>query len=538
MTVFVTLVVVPTIAIVLLAAIWAVDAGAHDGQVMRNTSVGAVGVGGLSGSDARTEIEALANQIESADVVIELPWGTEAVSNAELGVKIDVDATIDQVLDAGRDGRMLDRPVDWLGSLLSHREVEPVVDVDPQRAAATLAALEGDHRIEPVEPNFSGDEHGFELIAGSKGVALNVDDAVADLLQQARTATVAPSLLVHQRDVLPQIPDESVTQLMETAEQQSDDELTITIAGTTAQVPARLFRGAYRLAIDDDEASLAVDHDEVSGGLAFLFSLSELGQTSTPATFAVDEAGAVQVDPGTPGTACCTPESGQRVADALLTETDQVAVDLREIPDPHDEVWASELGIGAMVSEFTTRHAAGQSRVTNIQRMADIVRGTVIEPGELFSLNEAVGKRTREKGFVGGGVIYNGEFTNDIGGGVSQFATTLFNAAWFGGLDFEEYQAHTIYISRYPYGREATVSWPAPDLKIRNTTPHGILIWPSYDSGSITVRLYSTPFVSVEQTGQYTSRGSSWCSVTTERTRTYADGQSAVDNTTASYRSC
>ena len=538
MTVFVTLVVVPTIAIVLLTASWAVDAGAHEGQVMRNTAVGGVGVGGLSTSDARTEIEALANQLESADVVIELPWGTEAVSNAELGVQIDVDATLDQLLDAGRDGRMLERPVDWLGSLVSHREVEPVVEVDPQRAAATLAALEGDHRIEPVEPDFSGDEHGFELIPGSKGVALNVDDAVADLLQQARAATVAPSLLVHQRDVHAQIPDETVTELMAVAEDQSDDELTITIAGTTAQVPARLFRGAYRLAIEENEAALAIDQDEVSGGLAFLFSLSELGQTSTAATFSVDEAGAVQIDPGTPGTACCTPESAQRVADALLAETEEIAVELREIPDPHDANWATELGIGSMVSEFTTRHPAGQSRVTNIQRMADIVRGTVIEPGEVFSLNETVGKRTREKGFVGGGVIYNGEFTNDIGGGVSQFATTLFNAAWFAGLEFDEYQAHTIYISRYPYGREATVSWPAPDLKIRNTTPHGILIWPSYDSGSITVRLYSTPFASVEQTGQYTSRGASWCSVTTERTRTYAEGTSAVDSTTASYRSC
>jgi vancomycin resistance protein YoaR len=276
----------------------------------------------------------------------------------------------------------------------------------------------------------------------------------------------------------------------------------------------------------------------VGSGLAFLFSLSGLGQPSTPATFSVNEEQAVVIDPGTPGTACCTAESAQEVAAALLSGQAEVAVDLREVPDPHDAVWAEGLGIQSMVSEFTTRHAAGQSRVTNIQRMADIVRGTVIEPGELFSLNETVGQRTREKGFVGGGVIYNGEFTNDIGGGVSQFATTLFNAAWFAGLEFEEYQAHTIYISRYPYGREATVSWPAPDLKIRNTTPHGILVWPSYDAGSITVRLYSTPFVSVEQTGQYTSRGTSWCSVTTERTRTYADGQSAVDTTTASYRSC
>ncbi len=538
MTVFVTLVVVPTVATVILAALWAVDAGAHEGQVMRNTVVGGVAVGGLSASDARTEIQALANQIETTDVVVELPWGTEAVSNAELGVQIDVEATLDELLDAGRDGRMLDRPVDWLGSLLSNREVDPVVDVDPQRAAASLAALEADHRIEPVEPNFTGDENGFELIPGTKGIALNVDDAVADLLQQARAATVAPSLLVHQRDVHPLVPDETVSELMAEANDQSDGEMTITIAGTTAQVPAPLFRSAYRLDIQDGEAALTVDTDEVGSGLAFLFSLSELGQPSTPATFSVDEEQKVVIDPGAPGTACCTPESAEAVAAALLAGETEVAVDLREVPDPNDAEWAEGLGIQAMVSEFTTRHAAGQSRVTNIQRMADIVRGTVIEPGELFSLNETVGKRTREKGFVGGGVIYNGEFTNDIGGGVSQFATTLFNAAWFAGLEFEEYQAHTIYISRYPYGREATVSWPAPDLKIRNTTPHGILIWPSYDAGSITVRLYSTPFVSVEQTGQYTSRGTSWCSVTTERTRTYADGESAVDSTTASYRSC
>ncbi len=538
MTVFVTLVVAPIVATVMLTALWAVDAGAHEGQIMRNTVVGGVAVGGLAASDARTEVQALANQIETTEVVIDLPWGTEAVSNAELGVKIDIDATLGDLLDAGRDGRMLDRPVNWLGSLVSNREIQPVVEVDPQRAAATLAALEADHRVEPVEPDFTGDENGFELIPGTKGTALNVDDAVADLLQQARAATVAPSLLVHQRDVHPLVSDETVTELMAVAHDQSESELSITIADTTAPVPARLFRSAYRLDIEGNEASLTVDTEEVGSGLAFLFSLSGLGQPSTPATFSVNEEQAVVIDPGTPGTACCTPESAERVAAALLSSQAEVAVDLREVPDPHDAVWAEGLGIQSMVSEFTTRHAAGQSRVTNIQRMADIVRGTVIEPGELFSLNETVGQRTREKGFVGGGVIYNGEFTNDIGGGVSQFATTLFNAAWFAGLDFEEYQAHTIYISRYPYGREATVSWPAPDLKIRNTTPHGILVWPSYDAGSITVRLYSTPFVSVEQTGQYTSRGTSWCSVTTERTRTYADGQSAVDSTTASYRSC
>ncbi len=539
MTVFVTLVLIPAVATLFLSILWVVDAEAHEGQVMRNTTVGGVQVGGMSRSDARAGLEELADQIESTDVVIELPWGVESVTNAELGVSIDVDATLDGLFRAGRDGRVLDRPVDWLGSLLSHREVDLAVVADPQRAAATLLAIEGDqHHVEPIEPDFVGTEHGFELVPGSPGVALDVDDAIADVTQQAQAARVAPSLRVEQRQVLPRISDGAVTALMAVADEQSAGELTITIGDLVADVPARLFRGAYRLEVDGDDASLAIDSDEVSAGLGFLFSLSDLGRPSQPASFAVTDDQKVEIDPGAPGTACCDSASAQRVADALLAGTEAVEAELRPVSDAHDLEWAESLGIDNMVSEFTTNHPAGESRVTNIHRMADIVRGAIIPPGEVFSLNEVVGKRTRENGFVGGGVIYNGKFTNDVGGGVSQFATTLFNAAWFAGLDFDEYQAHTIYISRYPYGREATVSWPQPDLKIRNTTPYGILIWPEYDASSITVRLYSTPYVTVEQIGQYTSRGSNWCSVTTERSRTYADGTTEVDSTVASYRSC
>ncbi|MGZ4727848.1 MAG: VanW family protein, partial [Acidimicrobiales bacterium] len=183
------------------------------------------------------------------------------------------------------------------------------------------------------------------------------------------------------------------------------------------------------------------------------------------------------------------------------------------------------------------RYPAGQERVVNIHRIADIVRGMVIPPGETWSLNGSVGQRTTAKGFVDAPVIYNGEHDSDIGGGVSQFATTTFNAAFFGGLDFEEYQSHSLYISRYPYGREATVSWKQPDLKIKNITPYGILIWPTYTGTSLTVTLYSSPWVTGEQTGQ-TERPQGPCTkVITQRTRTWArDGHQEVDTVFATYR--
>ena len=139
----------------------------------------------------------------------------------------------------------------------------------------------------------------------------------------------------------------------------------------------------------------------------------------------------------------------------------------------------------------------------NIARISELTRGAIIEPGQRFSVNGFVGPRTVNNGFVPAAMILDGVFVDSVGGGISQYATTLFNAAFFAGLDFIEYQSHSIYLSRYPYGREATVSYPAPDLVLENNTPYGVMLWPTTDAGSITVRLYSTPWVLAEQTGQW-----------------------------------
>ena len=93
-------------------------------------------------------------------------------------------------------------------------------------------------------------------------------------------------------------------------------------------------------------------------------------------------------------------------------------------------------------------------------RAAELVNGTLLKPGEEFSLNEVVGERTAENGFTKGFIISDGVFKEDLGGGVSQVATTTFNAMFFAGLEDVEHKPHSFYIDRYPVGREATVAWP------------------------------------------------------------------------------
>ena len=153
---------------------------------------------------------------------------------------------------------------------------------------------------------------------------------------------------------------------------------------------------------------------------------------------------------------------------------------------------AQKLRITELVSEFTTNYPCCAPRVTNIKRAATLLDGTIILPGKVFSLNGALGKRTEAKGFVSAPQIFNGRFEDAVGGGISQVATTLFNAAFFSGIKLVAHRAHQFYISRYPMGREATVSWGGPELIFRNDWPAAILMKLDASDSGITVRFYST----------------------------------------------
>jgi vancomycin resistance protein YoaR len=130
--------------------------------------------------------------------------------------------------------------------------------------------------------------------------------------------------------------------------------------------------------------------------------------------------------------------------------------------------------------------------VINIKRAAQLLDGTIIPAGASFSMNAALGERTLEKGFVPAPMIAGGLLVDSVGGGISQVATTIYNAAFFAGLDLVEHTPHSFYIARYPMGREATISWGGPELVFRNDWNAAVLMKLSATDTAITVRLYSS----------------------------------------------
>jgi vancomycin resistance protein YoaR len=154
----------------------------------------------------------------------------------------------------------------------------------------------------------------------------------------------------------------------------------------------------------------------------------------------------------------------------------------------------SALGITRRLSAFTTDMGVSSSnRIWNVQLMARYIDGTVIRPGEVFSFNRVVGERTVERGFREGQMIVGSLLLPSIGGGVCQTATTLFNNAFELGLPVQRRYNHSFYISHYPLGRDATVSWGGPDLVFRNDLDRALLIKSSYTSSTLTFTFYGTP---------------------------------------------
>ena len=154
---------------------------------------------------------------------------------------------------------------------------------------------------------------------------------------------------------------------------------------------------------------------------------------------------------------------------------------------------AKALGVKEVMSTFTTTFNSGDvPRVHNIGLIAAAVHGRLVRPGEVFSMNAATGQRTAAKGYRTAHVIQNGEIVDGLGGGVCQAGTTMFNAVFFAGLPVIERRNHSLHISHYPMGRDATLDWPGTDLKFRNDSPYGIYITSRATPSTLTFTFWST----------------------------------------------
>ena len=189
------------------------------------------------------------------------------------------------------------------------------------------------------------------------------------------------------------------------------------------------------------------------------------------ASFAVD-GGKISVVPAATGLTLDVPRSvaggagGRRAAAESRRHARVLGAAARSVTTAA----AQAMGITGTVGSYETFYGGDPNRIHNVQLVAHLVDNKLIAPGATFSFNGTTGERSAEKGFLEAPVIVNGELQTGLGGGVCQVSTTVFNAAYEAGLRITARTNHSLYISHYPLGRDATVNYPDIDLKFVNDT--------------------------------------------------------------------
>ncbi|MEX0658001.1 MAG: VanW family protein [Egibacteraceae bacterium] len=501
----------PRLAIALLAAFVVLGALTLTGLrlarqgTLPGAQVADVQVGDLDETALAAVLDEYRDRRERTPVTVTLGEVEVAAPAADLGYRFDTEATAQAVLRRGRQVNPFAALFDHLRAFLGTIRVAPEQHVDAEQLEAWLVRASAELTQPPVEGSLEFDGAQITRIDPRPGGVVQLDV----LRPRLRAALLDPqadrTVRAQAEPVRPETTPADVDAVLAVAER--------ALAG-----PVTLSRDDTALTLSPDQigAVLAVDRDGAALGLrvdparlAEVVPATTLDAIETPpvdATFSV-AGGTVRIAPSQDGFQF-DPEIAAEQVLALATGGGPREAALEGVVTAPDLTTADAeaLGVVERVSTYTTEFTAGQSRVTNIHRIADMVDGTLLRPGETFSVNDHVGERTAAKGFVGGGAIFDGEFVEQIGGGVSQFATTMYNAAYFGGYAIPQHKAHSYYISRYPVGREATLNYPNVDLQMRNSSPYGALLATAHTATSVTVSVYGTRWVQVDSiTGERTN---------------------------------
>lgn len=498
-------------AVVLLFALAVVGFRIARPGALPGLELSGVELGGLRSDALRAVIADVAADRAAIEITAVRDDEQVTATAADIGYRLDVDRTVVAVLDRGRQANPIAALADHIRAFSGTIPIEPVQTIDAAQLDTWVT--------------MTADELSLASVAG--GVWFEGATVLREDPQPGARVLVDPLRAAARDAVFRGYPTtiRVVTEPVSAELDRSEVDAAFAAAIAAVSAPVRLFRQDASYTFTPEELGTILRVVRGGAGEPTLKLDADPGATAevlTPQERAPFESDPVDARFTVAGPTVLISESaaGLRFDPALTAEQvlalatgdgPREAAFVLEVVEPDlSSEEARGLNIVEQVSTFTTNHPCCQSRVQNIHRIADLVDGAVIRPGETFSLNGHVGDRTAAKGFVPGGAIQDGEFVDEIGGGVSQFTTTMFNAAYFGGYGIVEHKPHSYYISRYPEGREATLNFPTVDLRIRNTSPHGILVQTSYTDTSITVSFYGKRWVTVESiTGPRTNPRSS-----------------------------
>ncbi len=459
----------------------------HVNRVHSGVRVSALNLSRTTAEFGQLKLKKAYEQAFQKPVLVKFKNNKWSLEPADFAVRVDYRATWQEAFKIGRQGNFWTNLKTRFQLWFKSKELTPVFSIDERKLKTWLNKRSKKIDIAPHDASLEITETTITLVPGSLGRAVD---------QEAAFLAISLAFV----DLTDRVVDLPVRVV---AADVSDEEARAAIPEVELflKAPVELKYDVYSWTVSpkkiaqlitfSKEASFRpiLDREKV---VAYIKKLTEDFRIEPrDAEFKVDGEN-VEVVPSRDGIEVDADKAYERLLKEVKESPPrQVILTTRPVPPELSTREARAMGIVTRLSIYTTTYNPGQSsRVNNIHLMAKAVDGALVAPGETFSLNERVGPRTAEEGYQEAPVIVRGELVPALGGGVCQVATTLFNAAFFAGLPILERHNHSFYISHYPKGRDATVSYGSLDLKFKNDTSAYLLIKAWYSSSSLTFAIF------------------------------------------------
>ncbi|WP_231587503.1 VanW family protein [Corynebacterium comes] len=480
------------VGLIALAAItFGVDYALTKGNLPRGTTVGGVDISGMSPEEAQMTLERELGDVVNRPVTVNAGDRMSEFVPAQAGLSLDFAETVAQI------GTESLNPFLRLEGLIgSDKESEIVSATDDAALEPELGRMHAELSADPADGR-------VVLVDGRVEVTEPVNGQIIDpaaLRDEVTADWLDPEGVKVDADVSPPAIGEAAVKEAAEGDAAAAVSGPISVLGrddvTGVIEPARMGE-VISFVPEGETLRTQINVEAAQAILGAALSTTESTRQDARISFA---GGSRQITPHIDGVKINWEATLEGFNDRLLSrspEDREWEAVYEDDPADFTTEMAQTATFDEVVGEFTTSGYSAASGV-NISKVASVVDGAIVAPGATFSLNGYTGPRGAAQGYVESGIIINGRAGEAVGGGISQFATTLYNAAYFAGMEDTAHTPHSYYISRYPAGREATVYEGAIDLRFKNTSPYPVRIETSVGGGDVVVRLTGVKTTQVE----------------------------------------
>lgn len=381
-------------------------------KIIKGVKIQDIDVSGLTKQEAKDKLSKMIEELSDKDIILKYGENEEIIKVESLEIKYNFDEALNKAYEIGRSGNILKNNFDIIKTRIFNTNINMDIKYNQDILNKEIDTFNSSLPGVVEECSYCIEEDKLIISKGKPGITINKEELNSEIKDKINNLKIKTEVI--NIPIINKQPDKIDLE----------------------KIHQEIYREPQDAYISQDPVTV---HPHVNG-----------------VDFAI------------------TMEEAQKI---LQEDKDEYEIPLKitiankTVNDLGEEAFPNTLGT------FTTRYdASNKNRSNNIVLASSKINGTVILPGETFSYNKTVGKRTITSGFKEAGAYAGGKVIQEVGGGICQVSSTLYNAVLYANLEIVDRSNHYFECSYVDAGRDATVSWGTVDFKFRNNRTYPIKI--------------------------------------------------------------